>query len=49
MTSRRGFITTGLGLATGAGAALAQARSAAAQSADPAVKLSLMKCERAAR
>src|SRR6476619_846500 len=41
MTSRRGFIATGLGLATGAGAALSQARSAAAQSADPAAKSKL--------
>ncbi len=41
MTSRRNFVTTGLGLAVGAGAALAETRSAAAQSTDPAVKSKL--------
>jgi polar amino acid transport system substrate-binding protein len=41
MTSRRDFVTTGLGLAAGAGTVLAQAPSAAAQAADPAVKSKL--------
>jgi polar amino acid transport system substrate-binding protein len=41
MTSRRDFVTSGLGLAAGAGAVLAETRTAAAQSTDPAVKSKL--------
>jgi polar amino acid transport system substrate-binding protein len=41
MTSRRNFVTTGLGLAAGVGAVLTQAPSAAAQVTDPAVKSKL--------
>ena len=41
MTSRRDFVTTGLGLAAGAGAVLAQAPKAVAQATDQATKSKL--------